>query len=80
MEYHLPPPGIWGFTDGNQNIRINTQYKQLRKDYTTHFLNHLAAIKEQLTSIAIPTIEISTAEDVKEKLSGVLGIKARSKR
>ena len=76
MEKHLPPAGIYGFTDGKRNVRLNTAPKGIRKDYTLSFLARQEQLHKQLTSIAVPLIEISTEEDVTDRLRETLGMRA----
>ena len=80
LEAQLPPPGEYSFTNGQRAITVNTQSKQLRKNYRLRFLEHQDRIKQQLASIAIPMIELSTAESVSERLNETLGMKARNRK
>ncbi|MBA56046.1 MAG: DUF58 domain-containing protein [Pseudomonadales bacterium] len=75
MEKQLPPSGVYGFTDGQRNVRLNTAPHQLRKDYALRFVERQSALKDQLTRIAVPLIEISTAESVSERLKATLGLR-----
>ena len=80
LEKQLPPPGSYGFTDGDKAVTVNTQSKELRKQYRLRFLDHQERIKQQLASIAIPLIELNTNESVSDKLNASLGLNARVKR
>lgn len=80
LEKQLPPPGSYSFTNGDKAITVNTQNKELRKQYRLRFLEHQDRIKQQLASIAIPMIEISTQESVSDRLNASLGMKARARR
>ena len=75
MEKHLPPSGVYGFTDGQRNVRLNTGPHQLRKDYALRFVERQSELKDQLTRIAVPLIEISTADSVAERLRATLGLR-----
>ncbi|RLT93509.1 DUF58 domain-containing protein [Ketobacter sp.] len=75
MEKHLPPSGVYGFTDGQRNVRLNTAPHQLRKDYALRFVERQSALKDQLNRIAVPLIEISTADSVAERLRATLGLR-----
>ena len=80
LEKQLPPPGSYGFTDGDKAVTVNTQSKELRKQYRLRFLDHQERIKQQLASMAIPLIELNTDESVSDKLNASLGLNARAKR
>ena len=76
MEKQLPPPGTYGFTDGNRSVRLNTAPHGLRKNYSLRFVERQSQLRDQLTSIAVPLIEMSTADDITERLRETLGLKA----
>ncbi len=76
LEKQLPPPGSYSFTNGDKAITVNTRNKALRKNYHLRFLAHQERIRQQLASIAIPTIELSTASSVSDTLIASLGMKA----
>ncbi len=78
MEKQLPPPGTYGFTDGSRNVRINTAPHGLRKNYSLRFVERQSMLRDQLTALAIPLIEISTADSITERLRLTLGLKASS--
>lgn len=80
LEQQLPPPGAYSFTNGQRAITVNTENKELRKRYRLRFLEHRDRIRQQMASIAIPMIEISTAESVSDRLNSSLGMKARSRK
>ncbi len=79
MEQQLPPPGYYGFTDGKRNIRVYTGDRQLRKHYRMRFIEHQARLKEQLASIAVPLLELSTDADILSVLTQQLGVRTRKK-
>lgn len=80
LEQQLPPPGSYSFTNGQRAITVNTQSKELRKNYRLRFLQQQERLKHQLATIATPLIEISTADSVSDVLNSSLGMKARSKK
>ncbi|MDX1695353.1 MAG: DUF58 domain-containing protein [Ketobacteraceae bacterium] len=80
LEQQLPPPGSYSFTNGQRAVTVNTHSKDLRKHYRLRFLEHQDRIRQQLASIAIPLIEISTADSVADVLNSSLGMKARSRK
>lgn len=75
MEKHLPAAGVYGFTDGQRNVRLNTAPHSLRKDYALRFVERQSVLKDQLTRIAVPLIEISTGDSVPERLRATLGMR-----
>ncbi|WP_158643286.1 DUF58 domain-containing protein [Ketobacter alkanivorans] len=76
MEKHLPAAGVYGFTDGQRNVRLNTAPHKLRKDYALRFVERQITLKDQLTRVSVPLIEISTADSVTERLRATLGLRA----
>lgn len=80
MEQRLPPTGSYGFTDGLRNIKLNTGNHELRKRFRTRFIEQHLRIKEQLTKIGVPTIDINTGQSVSTTLAGALGMKSRKRK
>lgn len=78
MEKQLPAAGQYGFTDGQRNVRLNTAPHKLRKDYALRFVERQSALRDQLTRIAIPLVEISTADSVADRLRQTLGLRSAS--
>lgn len=76
MEKQLPPPGTYGFSDGKRSVRLDTGPHGLRKNYSLRFVERQAMLRDQLTSLAIPLIEISTGDSITERLRLSLGLKA----
>lgn len=77
MEEHLPPPGEYGFTDGSRSVNVQTSNREVRKNYRKRFLQHQLRLRDQLSSIAIPTIELSTEDDINLMLGEKLGVRGR---
>ena len=80
MEQSLPATGSYGFTDGIRNIKLNTNNHDLRKRFRTRFIDHHLRVKEQLTKIGVPTIDISTGQSVSTALAEALGMKSRKRK
>lgn len=78
MERQLPPPGTYGFSDGERNVRINTSARDLRKDYSLRYVERQTRLRDQLSSIAVPLIEIATHDILTERLRAALGLKAKA--
>lgn len=76
MEKQLPPPGTYGFSDGINSLRLNTAARNVRKDYALRYVERQTRLRDQLSSIAVPLIEIGTHEVVADKLRAALGLKA----
>jgi len=76
MEKQLPPPGVYGFTDGQSSVRLNTTPRELRRDYALRFVERQSALRDQFNRVAVPLIEISTADSVVERLRATLGLRA----
>lgn len=79
MEKQLPPPGTYGFSDGLRSVRLNTSARNVRKDYALRYVERQTRLRDQLSSIAVPLIEIGTHEMLAERLRAALGLKASSR-
>ncbi|MAR92241.1 MAG: DUF58 domain-containing protein [Pseudomonadales bacterium] len=75
MEKQLPPPGVYGFSDGERNVRLNTAPRKLRRDYALRFVERQDALRQQLYRLAVPLIEISTDDVITDRLSASLGMR-----
>ena len=80
MEQRLPATGSYGFTDGKRSIKLNTSNHDLRKRFRTRFIEQHQRVKEQLTKIGVPTIDISTGQSVSTALAEALGMKSRKRK
>lgn len=76
MEKQLPPPGVYGFSDGKHNLRLNTAPHELRKAYALAFVERQNQLKDMLSQLAIPLLEINTEDDIQQRLVYSLGFKA----
>lgn len=79
MEQQLPPAGHYDFTDGAHHLRLHTGDRELRKLYRLQFVEHQARLRDNLSSIAVPMIDVSTEQDIHEVLRRELGVKGRGK-
>lgn len=77
LEKHLPPSGTYGFTDGNRSVRVDTTDKQFRKRFSLRFLQHQSDLRDQLNSLGIPLLDISTESDLPTTLHSALGFRSR---
>jgi len=80
MEQRLPATGSYGFTDGTRNIKLNTGNRELRKRFRTRYIEQHIRIKEQLTRIGVPTIDINTGQSISTALAESLGMKSRKRK
>ncbi len=80
MEQRLPANGSYGFTDGEHSLKINTGQRELRKHFSTRYIEQHLRTKEQLTRIGVPTIDISTEHSISTVLGEALGMKSRKRK
>jgi uncharacterized protein (DUF58 family) len=73
LEQQLPPPGRYDFTDGHHSLRLDSGERELRKRFRLQFVEHHTRLREQLGLLAIPLIDISTADAVETILQRELG-------
>lgn len=78
MERQLPPPGTYGFSDGERNLLIDTSPRDLRKRYSLRYVERQTRLRDQLSRIAVPLIEIATHDILTERLQATLGLKAKA--
>ncbi len=80
LEKHLPPPGQYTVTDGNQRSQIHTGSNQAQKNYTQHFEQKQQQLKQQLGKLGIPLIEVSTEQAPLQHLLRYYGTATGAKR
>lgn len=80
LEKQLPPPGTYGFTNGLHQVRIDTATRNLRKDYALNHVERQNELRERLAGIAVPLLEIATADILSDRLCQGLGLKAGARR
>ena len=76
LEKQLPHSGAYGFTDGMRNVRTDTSVRNVRKDYALNYVERQTQLREQLSSIGVPLIEIDTGDLITDRLRAALGLKA----
>ena len=73
LESELPRPGRYEITNGVHRQTIITASRLIRKKYRSHFEQRQASLQEQLTSLRVPYISLSSAEDTATQLLGHFG-------
>ena len=69
LERELPPPALYAVTDGSARVTIDSGGRKLREHHRLAFDSHLQYTRQLLQSLAIPTLEISTAEPPLQQLT-----------
>lgn len=62
LERELPPPGLYTVTDGSARRQLDCGDKTLRARHRDHFEARRSALRQQLTALAVPVLEISTEQ------------------
>jgi hypothetical protein len=60
LERELPPPGDYAISDGQHRLSVSTRAESVRKRFHDEVLLRQAALKDALTGLRIPLIELST--------------------
>lgn len=69
LERELPPPALYAVTDGSARVILDSGDKKLREYHRTAFDRHLQQVRQLLQALAIPLLEISTAEPPLQRLT-----------
>ncbi|HEY3699008.1 MAG TPA: DUF58 domain-containing protein [Spongiibacteraceae bacterium] len=69
LERELPPPALYAVTDGNARVILDSGDKKLREYHRAAFDQHLQQVRQLLQALAIPLLEISTAEPPLQRLT-----------
>ena len=77
MEVDLPEAGALVFSNGDQQIEINSSSKRMRERYKKLFEDQLADSRKFLIQRAAPVLPIRTDEGVAEQMQKLVGIAAR---
>jgi len=73
MELELPDAGSYSFSNGHKRVDVNTGSQQIRQNYTRRFTQHHKRVRNQLISLGIPLMDLSTNADISESLKNSLG-------
>ena len=79
IEADLPASGSYKLTDGINELQIQTSNKQTRESYRQRYQQHYAQLEKFCRQHRIHLINISTTDDVLEKLKKGLGFGTASK-
>lgn len=60
LEIELPPPALYTVTDGQRRFTLDSGDAQLRSKHRNAFIQHRDYVRQQLLSLGIPLLEIST--------------------
>lgn len=82
LESDAPPPGEYGFVQGDTRLRFNTSSKALRQAYRARFHSHFATLESTLRPLAIPLVSLNTHCNYFDQMRDVLGgdMRKRKKR
>ena len=80
MELELPPPGTYGFSDGEKRLRVDTSAKALRNKYTQRFTQHHKRVRGRLMELGIALIDIATHANLNDTLRVALGKRTQVRR
>jgi uncharacterized protein (DUF58 family) len=77
LEKALPPSGSYGFSDGENSIRVDTSDKQFRKRFSLQFLQQQSDLREHMNTLGVPVVDIGTDSSLTETLYRALGMRSR---
>ncbi|CBL46628.1 Hypothetical protein HDN1F_30450 [gamma proteobacterium HdN1] len=77
LEARLPKGGTYGYTNGEQSVRVDTRNREFRKRFSIHFVEQQNQLREALLAQGIPTIPISTDAALADTLGKALGLRHR---
>lgn len=80
IEAELPSTGSYKFTDGINELQIQTSSKKTRDEYHTRYLSRSAHLEKFCRKNRIHLIQVSTEDNALDKLKQGLGIKSRGSR
>lgn len=75
LEKHLPPPGQYTVSDGQQNSQIETANRATRQQFTDHFVQRQLRLQQELGKLGIPMIDIATDQAPLKRLLHYFGNK-----
>ncbi len=78
VEVNLPTSGTYKLTDGVKELQIQTSSKKTREEYHQRYLSHSRQIESFCRKNRIHLINISTDDNVIDKLKSGLGINGKS--
>lgn len=80
LERALPPSGYYRLTDGSQELAVDSAYRANRDQYSQRFDHHYESLQQLCNQLQLFLIDISTADDMLEKLKSGLGLRRFQRR
>lgn len=74
LDRHLPPPGYYPITDGQQTVVIDSHHAIQRQHYQDAFEQRSNALQQAMQQLRAPYISISTDQDPLAQLRQGLGL------
>ncbi len=68
LELEVPPPGQYAVTDGSHNGILDTRSGKHRQACQDYFAAHHQAVRTLMSQCAVPLLQLSTSDDVAERL------------
>jgi uncharacterized protein (DUF58 family) len=72
LELQAPAPGRYPVMSGNQKGILDTRSKTQREAWTRHFAGRRQRVSELMQQCTIPLLQLSTADDVSQRLRQAL--------
>lgn len=76
MERQLPKAGLYGFSDGDRHLRLNTAPQPVRQRFAIRYVEQQAALKQVFLNSGIPLLELFTDDDIVAKLKASYGARS----
>lgn len=64
LEMAVPPPGIYGITDGNHQTRLNARNSDLRQFYSKSFRRRQDSLEQLSNHLKIPLLKLVSGTDI----------------
>ncbi len=77
LERHLPPPGRYLITDGEQTARLELTSTAVQQGYASWIDAHQEALQSTFRRAGIPLLTLSTSDDVATQMRGWFGSSRR---
>ena len=79
IEYELPRSGFYKFSDGQNEVCLNTADRNLRNNYLQHFKDHLDTLETLCRQNRMNILTLTTHEDVLDSLQNGLGANTKTR-
>lgn len=80
LEQQLPPSGYYRFTDGYNELAVDSANPTSREQYRQRFDSHYQSLQQLSNQLRLFLIDISTADDMLETLKSGFGLRRHSQR